>query len=82
MLNVDNRGTSSKRNKGKGNRGKSKIGRDKLRNGRNLEYWNCGKSDHLKKNYRAPRKNEDKNSDATNVVTDEVLLMTHVIVGC
>ena len=33
---------------------------------------NCGKTGHLKKNYRAPRKNEDKNNDAANFVTDEV----------
>ena len=26
----------------------------------------------MKKNFRAPRKNEDKNNDAANVITDEV----------
>ena len=33
--------------------------------------WNYCKTGHLKKNYGAPRKNEDKN-DAANVVTNEV----------
>ena len=71
-LNVDNRGRSSDRNQGNGNRGKSKNERRKLRNGRNIKCWNCGKTGHLKKNCRAPRKNEDKNNDAANDVIDEV----------
>ena len=70
-LNVDNRGRSFER-KGNGNWDKSYNGRGKSRNSRNLECWNCDKTGHLKKNYRAPRKNEDKNNDAANVVTDEV----------
>ena len=70
-LNVDNRGRSSKRNKGNRNRGKSKNERSKSKNCRNLEYWNCDKTSHLKKNCRAPRKNEDKNNDVANTVTDE-----------
>ena len=39
-----------------------------------MECWNCGKTGHLKKNYRALRKNKNKNknNDATNAVTDEV----------
>ena len=71
-LNVDNRGMSFERNsnKGNGNQGKSKNGRGKSRNSRNLECWNYGKTGHLKKNCRAPRKNKDKND--VNVVTDEV----------
>ena len=70
-LNVDNRGRSFKRNKGNRNRGKSKNERSKSKNCRNLEYWNCDKTGHLKKKCRAPRKNEDKNNDAANTVTDE-----------
>ena len=50
----------------------SKNRNGKSKNGRNLEYWNCGKTGHLKKNYRAPRKNKDKNNDVANAVTDEV----------
>ena len=88
-LNIDNRRRSSKRNsnKGNGNQGKSKNERNKSRNNRNLECWNCDKTSHLKTNCRAPRKNEDKNNYATNVVIDEVqnaltcLLMTYVILG-
>ena len=71
VLNVDGRGMSFNRNKGNGNRGKSKNGINKSRNGRTLECWNYGKTGHMKKNCRAPRKNKDKN-DAANVVTDEV----------
>ena len=73
-MNVENRGRSSKRNSNKDNRnrGKSKNGKGKSRNGRNLECWNCSKAGRLKKNYRAPRKNEDKNNDTANVVIDEV----------
>ena len=70
-LNFVGRGRSSDRNKGNGNRDKSKNGRGMSRNGRTLECWNCSKTGHLKKNYRVPRKNENKN-DAANVVTDEV----------
>ena len=70
-LNIDGRTRSSDRNKGNGNRGKLKNGRGKKRNGRTLDSWNCNKTGHLKKNCRAPRKNEDKN-DAANVVTNEV----------
>ena len=62
---------SSDRNRGNRNRGKSKNGRSKSRNDRTLECWNCGKTGHLKMNYKAPRKNEDKN-DTANVVTDKV----------
>ena len=73
-LNVKNRGRSSERssNKGNGNRDKSKNGRGKSKNSRNVECWNCGKTGRLKKNYRAPRKNENKNNELANVVTDEV----------
>lgn len=46
-------------------------GRSKSRNGRNVECWNCDKTSHLKKNYRAPKKNEDKNTNTVNAVTDE-----------
>ena len=53
------------------NRDKSKNGRGKSRNSITPECWNCGKTGHLKKNYRTPKKNEDKN-DAANVITDEV----------
>ena len=71
-LNVDNRGRSSKRNSytGNGNRGKSKNRRGKSKNSINLECWNYGKTGHQKKSCRAPRKNEDKNNDAANVVTN------------
>ena len=74
MLNVDNRGRSSKKNsnKGNGNQSRSKNGMGKSKNGRNLKCWNYGKTGHLKNNCRAPRKNEDKNNDADNVVTNKV----------
>ena len=71
VLNVDGRGRNYERNKGNGKLGKSKNGMGKSRNGRNLECWNYGKTGHPKKDYKVPRKNEDKN-DAANVVTDEV----------
>ena len=73
-LNVDNRGRRSEKNLNNGNenRGKSKNGRGKSRINKSLESWNYGKIGYLKKNSRALRKNEDKNNDATNVVTNEV----------
>ena len=60
------------KSKGNENRGKSKNRMSKSRNGRNLECWNCSKTCHLKKNCRALRKNEDKNNDVANTITDEV----------
>ena len=65
---------SSERNSKKGNRnrGRSNNGRGKSRNGSNLECWNYGKTGHLKKNYIAPKNNEDKNNDTANAIIDEV----------
>ena len=73
-LNIENRGRSSERssNKGNENRGKSKNGSGKSKNDRNVDCWNCGTTGHLKKNYKVPRKNKDKNNDVANAITDEV----------
>jgi hypothetical protein len=57
-LNMENRGRQKDRGKGLGNRGNSRKGRSKSRLGK-IECWNCGKKGHLKKDYRAPKKQRD-----------------------
>jgi hypothetical protein len=73
-LNMENRGRQKDRGKGSGNRGNSRKGRSKSRLGK-IECWNCGKKGHLKKDYRAPKKQRDgqqeRNQEAN--VTGDVL---------
>jgi hypothetical protein len=57
-LNMESRGRQKDRGKGSGNRGNSRKGRSKSRLGK-IECWNCGKKGHLKKDYRAPKKQRD-----------------------
>jgi hypothetical protein len=57
-LSMENRGRQKDRGKGSGNRGNSRKGRSKSRLGK-IECWNCGKKGHLKKDYRAPKKQRD-----------------------
>jgi hypothetical protein len=71
---VENRGRQKDRGKGSGNYGNYRKGRSKSRLGK-IECWNCGKKGHLKKDYRAPKKQRDgqqeKNQEAN--VTGDVL---------
>jgi hypothetical protein len=57
-LNMDNGGRQKDRGKGSGNRGNSRKGRSKSRLGK-IECWNCGNKGHLKKDYKAPKKQRD-----------------------
>jgi hypothetical protein len=73
-LNMESRGRQKDRGKSSGNRGNSRKGRSKSRLGK-IECWNCGKKGHLKKDYRAPKKQRDgqqeRNQEAN--VTGDVL---------
>lgn len=69
-LNIDG-GRSFDKNNNKGNRGRSKNNRSKFRNGR-LQCWHCGKTGYLKRNCKAPIKNDGKNQDVVNAATKEV----------
>jgi hypothetical protein len=57
-LNMENRGRQKDRGKGSGNHGNSRKGRSKSKLGK-IECWNCGKKGHLRKEYRAPKKQRD-----------------------
>jgi hypothetical protein len=57
-LNMENRGRKNDRGKGSRNCGNSRKGISKSRLGK-IEWWNCGKKGHLKKDYRAPKKQRD-----------------------
>jgi hypothetical protein len=57
-LNMENRGRKKDRGKGFKNCGNYRKGRSKSRLGK-IEYWNCGKKGHLKKDYRVPKKQRD-----------------------
>jgi hypothetical protein len=57
-LNMENRGRQKDRGKSSGNRGNSRKDLSKSRLGK-IECWNCGKKGHLKKHYRAPKKQRD-----------------------
>jgi len=73
-LNMENRGRQKDRGKGSGNHGNSRKGRSKSRLGK-IECWNCGKKGHLKKDYKAPKKQryrqQERNQEAN--VTGDVL---------
>jgi hypothetical protein len=76
-LNMENTRRKKDRGKGSGNRGNYRKGISKSRLG-NIEWWNCGKKGHLKKDIRAPKKQRDgqqeKNQEAN--VTGDVLQYT------
>jgi hypothetical protein len=57
-LNMENRGRQKDRGKGFENHGNSRKGRSKSRLGK-IECWNCGKKGHMKKDWRAPKKQRD-----------------------
>jgi hypothetical protein len=73
-LNMENRGRQKDRGKGSRNCGNFGKGISKSRLGK-IEFWNCGKKGHLKKYYRAPKKQRDgqqeKNQEEN--VTGDVL---------
>jgi hypothetical protein len=79
-LNMENKGRQKDRGKGFGNHGNSRKGRSKSRLGK-TECWNCGKKGHLKKDYRAPKKQRDghqeRNQEANvtgDVLQDDLIL--------
>ena len=57
-LTMDSIGRPRDRGKSSGNCGKYRKGRSKSRS-KNLECWNCGKKGHLKRDYKAPKKQGD-----------------------
>ena len=57
-LTMNSRGIPRDRGKSSGNHGKSRKDRSKSRP-KNLECWNCGKKGHLKRDCKAPQKQED-----------------------
>jgi hypothetical protein len=73
-LNMEKRGRQNDRGNGSGNHVNSRKGRYKSIFV-NIECWNCGKKGHLKKDYKAPKKQRDgqqeKNQEAN--VTGDVL---------
>ena len=54
-VNMENKGRKKDRKNDLGNHGNSRNRRSKSRLGK-IEYWNCGKKGHLKKDCRAPKK--------------------------
>ena len=78
VLNLENRGRNNERNSNRGRgRSKSRNGRDKSKPRRKLECWNYGRTDHLKKNCRTPKK-EDKLHNANTVIEEvqEALILS------
>ena len=71
-LNLETRGRDNDRNS---NRGRSKSrnfnrNKSKSRLGQQVQYWNCGKTCHFRRQCKSPKKkNED---DFANVVIEEV----------
>ena len=71
-LNLETRGRGNDRNS---NRGRSKSrnsnkNRNKSRSGQQVQYWNCGKTCHFRRQCKSPKKkNED---DSANSVTEEI----------
>ena len=51
---------------------KSRNGRSNFRYGWNVECWNCGKTSHIKKHYRAPKTKEENKGDVVNAVIEEI----------
>jgi hypothetical protein len=58
VLNMENRGRQKDRGKDSGKHKNYRKGRSKLRLGK-IECWNCGKKEHMKKDYRATKKQRD-----------------------
>jgi hypothetical protein len=55
---VENRGRQNDRGKGLGNHANYRKGISKSKLGK-IKCWNCGKKGHLKKDYKAPKKQRD-----------------------
>jgi len=68
-LNLETRGRGYGKNFGRG-RSRSRKGRTESGFGNQPECWNCGNTDHFKKNCKEPRKKTV--NDSANVVTGEV----------
>jgi hypothetical protein len=79
-LNMDNRGRQKDRGKGFGNCGNCRKGRSKSRLGK-IKCCNCGKKGHLKKDYRAPKKQRDRQQERNQEanVTGDVLQDTFIL---
>ena len=61
---MERRGRRNERGRIPGNHNKSRKGRSKSIKGK-IEFWNCGKRGHLKKDCRAPKKKGDKKQETT-----------------
>jgi hypothetical protein len=68
-LNLETRGRGYGKNFERG-RSRSRKGRSEFGSGNQPECWNCGKTDHFKKNHKEPRKKTG--NDSANVVTKEM----------
>ena len=71
-LNLETRGRGNDRNS---NRDRSKSrnsnrNKRKSRSGKQVQYWNCGKTSHFRRQCKSPKKNNE--DDSTNVVTEEI----------
>ena len=71
-LNLETRGRGNDRNS---NRGRSKSrnfnrNKSKSRLGQQVQYWNCGKTCHFRRQCKSPKKNNE--DDFANVVIEEV----------
>jgi hypothetical protein len=84
-LNIENKGRKKDRGKGSGNCENSRKGRSKSILG-NIECWNCGNKGHMKKDYRAPKKQRDGQQDINHeanvtgdVLQDALILSVHNI---
>ena len=80
VLTMESRQWKKERGRNLGNHSKSRKGRSKSIFGK-IECWNDGKRGHLKKDYRAPKKNEDRKQETTqesnvsgDVLQDVVIL--------
>ena len=64
-LTMERRGRKKERGRSPSNCNKSRKGRSKSKFGK-IEYWNCGKRGHLKKDCRAPKKKGDRHQETTH----------------
>uniref|UniRef100_A0A0D2ZVN0 CCHC-type domain-containing protein n=1 Tax=Brassica oleracea var. oleracea TaxID=109376 RepID=A0A0D2ZVN0_BRAOL len=71
-FNVENRGRNPDRNNRSNGRSKSRNGWGQSKFRQPTECWNCGKTGHIKKNFRAPPKKEDNTRGGANAVTREI----------
>ena len=71
-LNLDTRGRGNDRNSNQ-SRSKSRNSnrnRSKSKSGQQVQYWNCGKTDHFRNQCKTPKKKNG--DDSANAVTKEI----------